>query len=138
LINLYKMSIEQELMALIEELKKKSKEMECQIEKLSKTITDMKEQNKENIILSNNYQIEYNLYPVNRVSFGRQLNPKLVKYQQLTKIVREASVDKGIRSVDKITKKVLEEAKKLYPTKDFIDQVDEAKILFNSNSKRYL
>ena len=76
--------------------------------------------------------------PICRVSFGRQLNPKLLKYQQLTKLVREASVDKAVISVSKTTKKILEEAKKLYPAIDFIDQVDQAKILFNSNSKRYL
>ena len=117
------MSKEQELITQIEELKRKSKEMEEQIEKLSKTITNQK---------------EYTIHPINHFGGGRQLKPELAKYQEITKIVREASIKKDVSSVSKATKKVLEEAKKLYPTKDFIDQVNEAKKLFISDSKRYL
>jgi phage terminase small subunit len=69
---------------------------------------------------------------------GRELNPKLAKYQELTKIVREASSEKGIGPVSKATKKVFEEAKKEHPNKDFMAQVDAAKALFKANSKKYL
>jgi hypothetical protein len=69
---------------------------------------------------------------------GRELNPKLAKYQELTKIVREASTEKGISPVAKATKKVFEAAKSAHPNKEMMDQVDEAKKMFKADPKKYL
>jgi hypothetical protein len=69
---------------------------------------------------------------------GRELNPKLKKYQELAKVVREASTEKGVGPVGKAAKKALEEAKKEHPNKDFDAQVDAAKALFKANPKKYL
>lgn len=66
------------------------------------------------------------------------LNDRVVKYQQLTKIIRSASTEKTIELVSKTTKKVIEEARRLYPTKDFIYQINEANNLFRSDPKKYL
>lgn len=68
---------------------------------------------------------------------SRSLNPKLAKYQELSKLVREHSTDKKIGPVAKAGKKAFEEAKKSHPD-DFMAQVDEAKRLFKANPSKYL
>jgi hypothetical protein len=68
----------------------------------------------------------------------RGLNPKMAKYQELTKLVREHSTDKGVVTVSKVTKKVRDEAIAAHPNKDFMDQIDAAKALFKANPKKYL
>ena len=68
----------------------------------------------------------------------RGLNPKMAKYQELTKLVREHSTDKGVVAVSKVTKKVRDEAIAAHPNKDFMDQIDAAKALFKANPKKYL
>jgi hypothetical protein len=68
----------------------------------------------------------------------RGLNPKMAKYQELTKLVREHSTDKGVVAVSKVTKKVRDEAIKAHPNKDFMEQIDAAKALFKANPKKYL
>jgi hypothetical protein len=68
----------------------------------------------------------------------RELNPKLAKYQELSKLVREHSTDKSISPVAKAAKKAFEEAKSKFPSKEMMDQVDEAKKLFKENPKKYL
>jgi hypothetical protein len=69
---------------------------------------------------------------------SRSLNPKLAKYQELSKLVRENSTDKGIGPVAKAAKRAFEDAKKEHPNKEMMDQVDEAKKLFKANPSKYL
>ena len=69
---------------------------------------------------------------------GRELNPKLAKYQELQKLVREHSTDKGVKAVSAAGKKVADEAKAAHPNKDFMAQIDAAKELFKANPKKYL
>ena len=68
----------------------------------------------------------------------RALNPKLAKYQELSKLVRDNSTEKGIGPVSKAGKKAFEDAKKEYPNKEWMDQVDEAKKLFKANTNKYI
>lgn len=62
----------------------------------------------------------------------------MATYQELCKLIREHSIDKGIITVSKTCKKVLDEARTANPNKDKIEQINIAKELFKTNSKKYI
>ena len=65
------------------------------------------------------------------------MSPKLIKYMELTKLVREYSSNKTLIFVSKVAISVMNEVKKAYPNVDFMNQVDIAKELFMRTSKKY-
>jgi ubiquitin len=85
-----------------------------------------------------NIRKEVTLDLVLRLKGGRELNPKLAKYQELTKLVREHSTDKGISPVARATKNIFDIARLAFPNLDMMTQVDEAKKLFKADPTKYL
>ena len=80
-----------------------------------------------------NIQKESTLHLVLRLRGGRPLNPKAVKYQELSKLVRETSIDKSLLYVATICQKVFNEAKEKYQGMDCMDLLEEAKKLYLKN-----
>ena len=80
-----------------------------------------------------NIQKESTLHLVLRLRGGRPLNPKLAKYQELCKLVRETSSHKSVIVVAKICAKVFNEAKEKFQGMDYMDQIEEAKKLYLIN-----
>jgi hypothetical protein len=68
----------------------------------------------------------------------RELNPKLVAFQKLRKVVSELSTVKSIGPIAKAASKVLNEMKEAHPNKDFDAQVAAAIEAFKANPKKYL
>jgi hypothetical protein len=65
------------------------------------------------------------------------METKLIKYMELTKLVREYSSDKTLLHVSKIAKAIMNEVMCLHSYTDFMNQVDIAKGLFIQNPEKY-
>ena len=65
------------------------------------------------------------------------MSPKLIKWQEFIKIVREHSINKTINFVSKVAISVLGDVKDKYIDLDFMNQVDIAKELFLQTPQKY-
>jgi len=65
------------------------------------------------------------------------MSPKLIKWQEFTKIVREHSANKTLIFISKVAIIVLDEVKDKHTDLDFMKQVDIAKDLFLQNPEKY-
>jgi len=65
------------------------------------------------------------------------MSPKLIKWQEFIKIVREHSINKTINFISKVAIMVLDEVKNKQTDLDFMNQVDIAKELFIQNPEKY-
>ena len=65
------------------------------------------------------------------------MSPKLVKWMELTKLVREYSPNKTLNFISKLAIKIFEEVKNKHTNLDFMKQVDIAKDLFVQNPEKY-
>jgi len=65
------------------------------------------------------------------------MNPKLIKWQEFIKIVREHSDNKTLNFISKVAILVLEDVKYKHTDLDFMKQVDIAKELFLQNPEKY-
>jgi hypothetical protein len=66
------------------------------------------------------------------------INPKLVSYQRLLKVVREDTTNKSVVNVARIACNLFKQIQILSPNKSFYEQVDEAIESYKNNPNKYL
>jgi len=68
-----------------------------------------------------------------------QINSKILKYQELVNLIRENSKNSKNEDIDYIVNKsreIVQVIRERYPNKEFFEQIDEAKKLFEESLKK--
>ena len=76
---------------------------------------------------------------INNNTIMSQINSKILKYQELVNLIRENSKNSKNEDIDYIVNKsreIVQVIRERYPNKEFFEQIDEAKKLFEESLKK--